>query len=479
MKLFLASGLLLAFVSNFAGATQPPDKESLIFTSSPHPCMNGCIKDDKSTRFQNIAEQYNWINNYKPDGQPVVGVVVNGNLTESGATNDWMKIDKLFSTLKVPYLLGLGGNDYILNKESCPACAVRGVWFFNRHIVEKMMLDKNKNSVYANIGNVYFDFLQTITGKTNLLKETHGVGRLGYTVELGANKNIYLIQLNGHVGANVKANKFNLEGKDRDFDISYDYFHINPVVDWLEDRLEYAAQYQLTHSGAAPKTIVVTMNGDSVDPAIVAVLDKYQIAMRFLGNDGSSANCKKSNDIADNSKFYCLGFSTTRELLELELDYKRSVFNVYHRTVKPESKNPIQPAVGFYPTVPQYPTGKYPEQEAVVLFGHYGAYDGDASVRSAADQIYPGADSGKMHMNSAFIYELPKGISKFDVSFLFYPNSQQVLDASRKNLTAPVVCVETSGFSWANSRNYYEKVRQSTEDKSLNRCYDEWWGYYN
>jgi hypothetical protein len=489
--LFASSFLLLTLASNLAGATGPSGKESLIFTSNPHPpCVNECKnKDDKPIRFEDITEQYKWINSYKPDGKSVAGVVVNGNLTGSGSTDDLMKISHLLGTLKVPYLIGLGGNDYILNKESCPVCAVRSVWYFNKHIVNKMML--NKKGVFANLGNVYYDFEQSITGHTDALKQTHGAGRLGYTVDLGENKNIYLIQLNGHVGANVKANKFVLEGKDRDFDVSYNYYYINPVVDWLEDRLEYAAQYQLNHSGALPKTVVVTMNGDTVpaingdtvDPAIVAVLNKYKIGMRFLGNDGSSNNCKNKNDMADDSKFYCLGYSTERELLELVLDYDKSDFNVIKRTVNPDSKKTIRTAADFYPLQPHYPIGTYPAQNKIVLFGHYGEYDGQASLRdSVTNQVLPGTASAMMTLNTGRVYGLSKDTGKFNVSFMFDPGgrfSEEVLDSSRLNLTAPVVCVETSGLAGESSRNSHEKVLQSTEDKSLNRCFDEWSGYYN
>jgi len=484
MRTLLANSLLLAFISNLAGAaTQPIGKETLIFTSSPHPAaMKKGSKDEKDTRFNNVAEQYSWINNYKPHGQSVIGVVLNGNLTESGEKSDWEKIDALFRTLKVPYLLGLGANDYLLNQDQTlyPAYAVRSIWYFNRHIVNKMIL--KKEGVYAGIGNVYFDFVQAITGKSEGEKSTHGIGKLGYTVELGANKNIYLIQLNGHVGANVAENKFILHGKDRDFDISEDYFHINPVVDWLENRLEYAAQYQLNHPGALPKTVVVTMNGDSVDPAIVNVLDKYKIALRFLGNDGSSANCKKNSTMTDDSKFYCLGFSTTRELLELELNYgeNKSAFSVYHRTVKPDSVDSVRTEVALSLIQPHYSTGTYPARDKVVLFSHYGSYYGQASVRDpSTNKTYQDTSSKIMPQNSGVIYELPKDITKFDVSFLPKDKDEEVLsDSSRKDLTSPVVCVETSGYSWASSRNYYQKVLQSTQDTSLNRCFDEWWGYY-
>lgn len=479
MKILITSSfLLLTLASTPAGATEPSGKESLIFTSMPHPCSNNCkSNDNKATRFDNIAAQYKWINNYKPNGKSVAGVVVNGNLTEAGATSDLVKIYKLFKTLEVPYFLGLGGNDYIFNQKDCKTCAVRSVWAFNRHI-GNMIFDKDGN--YVNKNNVYYDFVQAITGHTDALKTTNGAGRLGYTVDLGKNKNIYLIQLNGHVGPDN--NQFTLTGKDRDFDISYNTYYINPVVDWLENRLEYAAQYQLNHSSALPKTVVVTMNGDTVDPAIVAVLNKYKVAMRFLGNNGSSANCKQKNDMADESKFYCLGFSTTRELLELAIDYDKSVFNVIHRTVNPDSSDPIRTAVDIYPIQPHYATGTLPTQAKVVLFGHYGEYDGQASVRDpATNRELPGTRPTTLTMNTGQVYGVPKDTKKFNVSFLFEARGQsevEVLDSERLNLTAPVVCIETSGFAEQSSRTSHQKVVQSTEDKSLNRCFDRWSGYY-
>lgn len=359
MKLCLASCLLLALTSNLAIATELAGKESLIFTSSPHPPSNAQNKhgsDNRSSRFENISAQYSWINkerenwiNKDPNSETkerkinIVGVVINGDWTEAGNPQyqdkesqnkaDWDKFKPLLGSLKVPYFLGLGGNDYILNKDLCVACAIRNVWIFGRHVLRKVMpaSDTANNAsidaVPTNNLDLPFDFVQSQTGSTEGLKEVKGDGGLGYIVELGAKKNIYLIQLNGHVSD--KEPQLNLMGESRSVDIAYFRYNIKPIVAWLENKLEYLAKHP------APKAVVVTMNGPSVDPTIVALLDRYKIAMRILGNDGSSANCKKISDLADDSKFYCLGFSTERELLELEFDPEKKVSNVYGHSVKP------------------------------------------------------------------------------------------------------------------------------------------------
>lgn len=362
MKLFLSSCLLLALVPNFAGAIQLSGKESLIFTSSPHPRMKPVSQDrkdketvektNKESRFQNMAAQYQWIKNYKPHNQRVSGIVINGSLTDSltilDAKNDWDRLKKLLPTLDIPYLLGLGGNDYILNRELCQECAVHSVWYFNRHITEKMtnklVTKMDINRVYERIGSLHYDFGRTDAGGTSGLKKLDAAGSLGYAVELGSNKNIYVIQLNGHVGPNLEQNKFTLRGIDSNYDISNDTFDINPVVGWLEKTLKKVEEDQLKDRERVPKRIVVAMNAESVDPEIITVLDKYKVNMRFLASD--SEKCKKDHMLAD-GKFYCLGFSTDPELLELQLDYDDQKFRIFHRNMKSNEVTEVGKPVDF------------------------------------------------------------------------------------------------------------------------------------
>jgi len=238
--------------------------------------------------------------------------------------------------LEVPYVLGLGGNDYILNRELCMECAVHSVWYFNRHITNKM-IDKevvgkmDRNRVYEKIGSLNYDF-------------RYEVGSLGYAVELGAKKNIYLIQLNSHVGPNVNQNKFTIEGIDRNHMTDSKTFKIDTVLKWLEETLKKVEKDQFNDRESVPKSIVVTMNTDSVDPAIINVLDKYKVTMRFLASD--SDKCKKDHLLAD-GKFYCLGFSTDQELLELQLDYDEQKFRVYHRNLKSNEVTEVGKPVDF------------------------------------------------------------------------------------------------------------------------------------
>lgn len=462
MKLFLAVLLLLISVTNLSIAAGPTGKESLIITSTPQPCQQaGCVRDDKAVRIQNIKKQYAWINQYKPAAANFAGVVIPGNTTESGATTERVESDELLSALKVPYFFGLGANDYINNKATCTDCAIREVMWLEQH-VEKL---KAKSGNYKDVGKVYFDFMQGQAGATDGWAYRYGIGSLGYTLELGKQKNIYLIQLNG----NVSPDKLVLEKK---LGIRWHLFQINPIANWLENRLEYAAQYPLANPGSPPKTIVVSMNGASVDPDIVNLLNRYQIKFRFLANNGSSPDCRTAGDMTDNSKFYCLGFSTERELLELELDYDRRNFTISNRKIDPDVKTKLDEGL-FYDPIPELQTGNFYPQNKVVMFNHTGWYNYVAKVSyfDAGKVEHNLADSGKRAANTIFMVDVPKTISKVTVSHAFQPGDVEVLkDADRKDLGASAICVATNGYAGRGSRESQNKVVQSTIDTPINFC---------
>lgn len=467
MKLFLAAFLLLASAANISIAANPTGKESLLITSTPQPCQQpGCVKDDKEVRIQNIKKQYAWINQYKPDAGNLVGVIVPGNLTESGTLSERIESDELLSTLQIPYFFGLGANDYIDNKVTCTTCAIEEVKWLGQY-VEKL---KRKTGNYQNVGKVYFDFMQGEVGTTALWAYRDGIGSLGYTVELGAQKNIYLIQLNGHVGAG--SDRFVLEGK---LGIRDHLFKINPVVNWLENRLEYAGQYPAANPGSPPKTIVVSMNGTTVDPQIVDLLNRYHIKFRFLSNNGSSPDCRKPGDMGDDTKFFCLGFSTEREVLELELDYDRHVFTVFNQKIAPDVRTKLHGAQ-FYDPVSELQPGNFYPQNKVVMFSHTGWYDYVAKVSYMdGDHEKVLADSGRRQKNTIFMVDVPKEISKVTVSHRIYTgwfeNTVEVLnDAVRENLGASGICVATNGYAGKWSRENYNKVAQSTADTPINFC---------
>jgi len=464
MKLFLAAFLLLASLTNISIAAGPTGKESLIITSTPQPCQQaGCVKDEKGVRVQNIKKQYTWINQYKPDAGNLVGVVVPGNLTESGTTNENVESDEQLSILNVPYFFGLGANDYIDNNKTCTKCAIEEVMWLGKHI-EKL---KGKGGFYKDVGKVYFDFMQGEAGTTAGWAYGYGIGGLGYTIELGAQKNIYLIQINGHV--NVGSNKLELDNKlgIRDY-----LFKINPVTEWLANRLEYAAQYPFVNRGAPAKTIVVSMNGSSVDPEIIKLLNRYAVKFRFLSNNGSSPDCRISGDIGDDSKFFCLGFSTEREVLELELDYDRRDFTVFNQKIAPDVRTKLHGGQ-FYDPIPELKTGEFYPQNKVVMFRHSGWYNYVAKVSYVdsgnVERVL--ADSGKRNANTIFMVDVPAEISKVTVSHAYMPGNVEVLkDTARKDLGAAAICVATNGYENRGSRESQNKVEQSTIETPINSC---------
>jgi hypothetical protein len=471
MKLFLASFLLMASISTLSTAASPTGKETFIITSSPEYCLPpGCTTVDQELRIGDIQHQYAWINQYKPDGRNLSGVVVPGNLTKSGTATEAIRMIELFKLLKVPYYYGLGSNDYVGNKANDTSNALWQIKWLGEYI-ENM---KKKTGNFTSTGNVYFDFMYGRVGNTSGWAYENGIGSLGYTVELGTQKNIYLIQLNGN--ANVNSAKFVIDGYTN---IHQSRFQINHVADWLKNRLEYAAQFAEANPGSPAKTIVVSMSGTSVDPQIVELLNNYDVRLRFLSNDGSSANCRKPDDMGDQSKFICLGFSNERELQEVELDFDRKNFTVFSRKNDLNQRTKLVEGV-FYDPTPKLGLGKFYPQTKAVLFSHKGWYDYVAKVSYVGpDGVGMSEDSGRQNANTLFTpQEIPKDSRGVVVSFEYMPGhvgvplnkypDQTELDA------AAYVCVATNGYRNPGSRNYYNKVEISTINTSVNYCDYPW-----
>lgn len=507
MKLFLTGFLLLASVSNISTAANPKGKETLIITSSPQICQS-CSDPEKTTRVKNIGIQYDWINRNKV-GRNIAGVVVPGDLVESA--NDFEQIfnqSNGLPMLTVPYFAGLGAKDYVNHVTSDPVFALRGIRYLRKHVAKV----QSKSGVYRDIGRVYFDYLQGTLGVAGTTKRTNAVGNLGYTVELGKEQNIYLIQLNGHVSGDASQNQFYIEGKDTDFSKANNYTTINSVVDWLKNRLEYAAQYHENITSSPARTIIVSMNGSSVDPEIVKLLDTYKVHLRFLNNNGSSANCKKYGDDWKNEeqdKFFCLGYSTEREVLEVELNYDAEGFTVVQQKINEQGNSlPTRTTPGNLEAHPRQEAtlGKYPKLRRVVMFSHNGAYDADAVVNDAVVKVVdPGNPNNTIPLNyvkeGMTMYkqhitnndpELNKAES-VKVSFLFKPQNTEVLGEFADKVfdeNAAVICVITSGYYNFNSRTKYRLVKASSLHESVpkswdtqgtpipgteNQCRDPWW----
>lgn len=460
MKSFLAGFLLLAALPTLVIADEPGDTEVLVFASNPQPYQKeGGPAVDLNLTKANVQAQYNWINTTYSNKANFLGVVVNGNWTVPGF--NMLAAQQLYLQLNVPLYFGLGANDYVNNKESDPSNAALAVHMLTNYIQENINYHKK---TAAQNKTVHMDFIRdhnhALTGV--------GIGSLGYAVELGRNKDVYLIQLNDNGNQNEKSS-FSLSAR-TDSGASTYTFKINPIYDWLETRLEYAAQQN--------KIIIVSKNSADIDPAIDALLDSYQVNLRFLGvNPTSSPLCANYN-------YICLGYSSDKELLQLTLSYDDSRFSVaklkadsvYHQ---PVTNGPIV----IHPY--HWPKGEFPIQKQVVLFNSFAGYNAVPSVTyfdpiNKTDVGFIGSNlgNGNLKMNQLFVVDVPKDVTissqttgKLTAS-LRYGATELLDDTKRKNLEASVVCIQfwgTAGLGRSQITTSM-KMGQGGEKESLNVC---------
>jgi len=460
MKSFLAGFLLLAAVPTLVFADEPGNTEVLVFASNPQPCQKeGCPAVDLNLTKANVQAQYKWINTAYSNKGNFLGVVVNGDWTVPGF--NMLAAQQLYLQLNVPLYFGLGANDYVNNKESDPSNGALAVHMLTNHIQENIKYNKKTTTQNK---TVHLDFIRD----HNRAATGVGIGSLGYAVELGRNKNIYLIQLNDN-GHKKELSSFSLSGQ-TDSGASTYTFKINPIYDWLETRLEYAAQQN--------KIIIVSKNSADIDPAIDALLDAYQVNLRFLGvNPNSSPLCA-------NYKYICLGYSSDKELLQLTLSYDDSRFSVAKLKADSSYNQPVTngPLV-IHPY--HWPKGEFPIQKQVVLFNSFAGYNAAPSVTyfdpiNQREEGFSGSNLGDgiLKMNQLFVVDVPKDVTissqttgKLTAS-LRYWSTELLDDTKRKNLEASVVCIRFWGTAGLGRSEIATSMKMGAggEKESLNFC---------
>lgn len=283
MKLFLTGLLVLASVS--ATSIAAAATETLIFAPSPQPCtkLTGCtateLPDAEKVK-QNITERYQYIN-----GTRAMGVVINGNFTLSGTSDEFNQSDELLKNFlpAVPHFVGLGNNEYWENNK------ITGIYWLNRHVT------------YYIGGKLPGDLGLEPSFNFQLRDGSQGAGSFGYAVPVGKDKRFYLIHLN-----DPKAIKSEIvDGRIQTFS----------AADWLRSSMEYAAQSE--KRGEPRKIIIVSSHRSDVGSDIAQVLDDYEVNLRF-----SSETCTPNSDVAINA-FYCLPYSAEKmgeKLYQLDLD---------------------------------------------------------------------------------------------------------------------------------------------------------------
>jgi len=459
MKLFLAGVLLLASLPSLVMADEPGSTEVLVFASNPQPACPRCVPVNVDLTKANVEAQYKWINKTYTNKENFLGVVVNGNWTAPGFT--MFDAEKLYYQLTVPLYFGLGANDYVTNRMINSSSGVTAVWKLSNYIQNNIKTKQNEPNK-----TVHFDFVQ------DSAYNKVGIGSLGYAVELGRNKNIYLIQLNDN-GNKSDSSSFLLQGNGNLIISTKTFtFKINPIYDWLQTRLEYAAQQN--------KIIIVSKNSADMDPAIDALLDSYKVNMRFLGvNPESSPLC------ADN-KFICLGYSSEKELLQLTLSHDDGRFSVAKLKADSDYTHPVtNGAIVIHPYY--WPKGEFPIQKQVVIFNNYAGYSADPHVTyfdpiKKADVGFEGSNS-RLNLNQLFMVDVPKEVTmasqttgKLTASVLYQPTNVEVLDETkRKNLDASVICIRFTGTFWSRYTRFSTittsmKMGAGGEKESLNFC---------
>lgn len=297
MKRFLTGMLAVASVSTTSIAAAAV--ETLIFAPSPQPCttLTGCSATPPDSKTQekitkNIIERYSFINSMSP-----MGVVINGNMTLSGSSDEINKSNELFNTYlpAVPYFLGLGNNEYYGDNKN------RAIEWLNYHVAGYMR-DKLKMDPQPS-----FDFRLPTNGTS-----ANGGGSLGYALELGKDRQFYFIQIN-----DTNAIKDGVvSGKVLGYNATVQTYS---VAGWLRSSLEYAAQ-----SG---KKIIVSSHRSDVSKEVAEALDDYDVKLRFAA---TGKDCTANSDLAANS-FYCLPYSEEKlgeKLFQLEMDSMNDSFKL-------------------------------------------------------------------------------------------------------------------------------------------------------
>lgn len=307
----------------------PAQTENFAITSDPQfLCTENCGVDAETSR-RNIDEQYRGFNR---EADKLAGIIINGDLTEFGHLGEWKTMEDYLSTLKVPYYFGLGNHDYQNNLNDCYQnnCAVRSIVRLIDHV---KAIDKPHSMDVSYSQGYEFPTIRV-----------RASGSLGYSVDYPKTK---IIQLN-----------------DMGFQGEPDY-HIDSYIDAYADLLPKRYVIDITNSDRgfawlenqliearrAGKVIILNAHfaQDKVDGTVdfsgniernhtrlIALLDKYQVKLRFHGHLhamlGMYANYQHAG-------FMYSGSSARGTHLRLEIDHAGKAAKVY--TVSSVNATPV------------------------------------------------------------------------------------------------------------------------------------------
>ncbi|HEX2095472.1 MAG TPA: metallophosphoesterase [Longimicrobiaceae bacterium] len=210
-----------------------PDSFSVLVSSDPqYPWYDdvlppGLTTDEqiKKNSARQISEQYASMNALQEqraaEGSPfpVLGVLINGDLTAFG--HDWQMstYGDLLKTLRTPYYPGLGNHDYSNNVDDC----------FNNNCATRMV-DFMYGWLKQHAGILSYDFEERSYYKFPELR-TDFTGSLAYSFNLGK---VHFVQLQNFPSYTDEWNSWNLGGARRHF------YYIKPSFYWLRHDLAIA-----------------------------------------------------------------------------------------------------------------------------------------------------------------------------------------------------------------------------------------------
>lgn len=245
----------------------------MVFTADPQLTW-ACAEGSLCQRLAGTVDEQGFLSNiWQSDsinklvqqyGAEFKGVVVNGDLTAFGHSDEFKQYKKYFrDRIVAPLYEGLGNHDYSNNVDDCMEnnCAHRMVTYMHEQILA--MGDR--------IANYDFDVSKTYYHWPFLRKDYSG--SLAYSFNIGK---VHIVQLHNHPAYRREFTAWDFKHARKA------HFHIKPSFDWLERDLKEARQQGMT--------IVVNMHdfkqhmNRQERERMKSLLVRYRVSAAFWGH---------------------------------------------------------------------------------------------------------------------------------------------------------------------------------------------------
>ena len=376
-----------------------PESFSMIVSSDPqYPWYDDVLPSGLDTEDEvklnsesQIIEQYFSMNTLAQERVttsspfPVLGVLINGDLTAFG--HDWQleKYQSMLATLDLKYYPALGNHDYMNNVDDCTDnnCAIRMTKYMSEWL-------KSNNAI------LNYDFTERSYYKFPELRTDYS-GSLAYSFNLGK---VHFVQLQNFPSYTDEWNGWNFSSARRDF------FFIKPSFYWLRNDLALARN--------RGDVIIVSLHDyheNFIEPGLSefnGIMKTYGVSAVFAGH--IHEDCRLCGTITDSTiPYFRSGAASYQDYLVADIDTTAKRMTVRKMAC------PYDGSYGFTgenwecaldDTVPDPPL-PVPPTEGYVTFFNMGGFEAKFELRYTYNGEEVVSETGIMRLGNKQTYNIP------------------------------------------------------------------------